>query len=82
MSEIRVSRKGTIWYNDYYEVPEITEENIRKCIEDGSDFFVESEPLFETWEETGDIEVTNIDTGEILYDTESSEIIIPEHEKD
>lgn len=80
--EIIVSRKGTIWYNDCYDIPEITEENIRKCIEDDSDFFVESEPLFETWTETGDIEVTNTDTGEILYDPKSREITIPNDEKD
>ena len=80
MSEIRVSRKGTIWYDDYYEVPEVTEENIRKCIEDDSDFFVESEPCFETWEETGEIEVVNTDTEEDLYNPETCEIIIPEDE--
>lgn len=81
MSTIVVQRKGTIWFNDCYEVPEVTEENIRKCIADDGDFFIESEPLFETWEETGDIEVTNEDTGDILYDTETREITIPSDEK-
>lgn len=78
--EIIVSRKGTIWYNDCYEIPEITEENIRKCIEDDSDFFVESEPLFETWESTGEIEVTDLESGNELLNPETLEIIIPKNE--
>lgn len=78
--EIIVSRKGTIWYNDCYDIPEITEENIRKCIEDDSDFFVESEPLFETWESTGEIEVTDVESGNELLNPKTLEIIIPKHE--
>ena len=78
--EIVVSRKGTIWYNDCYDIPEITEENIRKCIEDDSDFFVESEALYETWEPTGEIEVTDVESGNELLNPETLEIIIPKNE--
>lgn len=78
--QIKVSRKGTVWYDDFYEVPEITKENIEKCIRDDGNFFVESELLYETWEETGEIEVTDWETGDELYNPETCEIIIPNNE--
>ena len=76
MKEITVSRKGTVWFNDYYEVPEINEETIQKCIDDSSEYFSSSELLFETWEPTGEIEVIDEETNEILFDKESSVIVI------
>ena len=76
MKQIIVSRKGTIWYNDYYEVPEINEKTIQACIDDSSEYFIESDCLYETWEPTGDIEVVNEETNEILFNKETSEIVI------
>ena len=76
MKQITVSRKGTVWFNDYYEVPEINEETIQKCIDDSSEYFLSSELLFETWEPTGEIEVIDEETNETLFDKESSLIVI------
>ena len=74
---IRVSRKGTIWYDDYYEIPELTEENVRRCIEDDSEFFTDSECEHETWAATGEIEVVDCETYNSLIDNETCEIKIP-----
>lgn len=54
METIRVRRRGTIYVDDYYDVDEITEETIKKCIED-SDYqiFSYSEPDWQSFEEDG-----------------------------
>ena len=65
--KIRVSREGKIWFNDYYEVEKIDEESIADCVNDSINAnFIESEPLFETWEPTGAYEVVNCETNEVI----------------
>ena len=41
-------------------------DTVQKCINDDSDLFIESIPLYETWEPTGDYEVINPVTGNII----------------
>ena len=66
MKNIYVERQGLIWYRDVYVVPDdVTDETIQKCIDDTSEFFSESESLFETWDPTGLYEVID-DNDKIL----------------
>ena len=71
---IRVDRVGTVTCSDYYDVDEITPETIEKCINDDSELFVETEYLYETWEPTGEYEVINNKTGEIIKDSNDRSI--------
>lgn len=42
--EILVKRKMIVWVNDYYEVDEINNDTIQRCIEDDYQLFNYSEP--------------------------------------
>jgi hypothetical protein len=47
--EIRVRRLIEIYCDDYYEVDEINDEIIQRCIEDDYTLFKESDPQWESF---------------------------------
>ena len=69
---IVVQRKGTIWFNDYYEVDEINDKTIQECINDNSYCFLESSLEWDTWDPDGEYVVINCDTDEILAESEKN----------
>lgn len=73
MTKIIVMRRGTIWFSDCYEVDEVNEETIQKCIDDDSKYFVEAMLEYETWEPDGSYEVINGDTFEVLKDSDEKD---------